>query len=237
MPVLRRWPVRAIPFATLALALGCQSSPLATLFHRSEPLPLPLPPPPQETPNAAEFDAEVFVRAQNERREYLEREVARLREDLQQAEDSIVHLESGLRGLHTRADAVSAVAEARIALERVSKNVPWRRDRVAEARAKLEEADRQLASDHLGAAVFFAARAQRITDALGAESQQVAKWSTRRVIRAPRVNLRSAPSEKASIVDVLSRETPLYPERGLPEWILVRTPDGRVGWVHGSLVK
>ena len=86
-------------------------------------------------------------------------------------------LESGLRGLHTRADAVSAVAEARIALDRVSKSVPWRRERVAEARAKLEEADRQLASDHLGSAVFFASRAQRITDALRAETQQVAKWS------------------------------------------------------------
>ncbi len=62
----------------------------------------------------------------------------RLRADLLQAEESIVSLESGLRGLHTRADAVSAVAEARIALERVSRSAPWRRDRIAEAREKLE---------------------------------------------------------------------------------------------------
>jgi len=179
----------------------------------------------------------VLVRAQTERSEYLEREVRRLRADLQQAEDSIVQLESGLRSQHTRADAVSAVAEARIALDRVSKGVPWRLDRVAEARAKLEEADHQLASDHLGSAVFFAARAQRITDSLRAETEQVAKWSDRRVIRGDRVNLRSAPTASASVVDVLAGEMPLFPERSLPDWTLVRTPDGRVGWVHRSLLK
>jgi hypothetical protein len=226
-----RLAARAIPLAGLALALGCQSAPFDGWFHRDALAP------PVEPPSVVEIDPEVLVRAQTERREYLEREVARLRADLLQAEDSIVQLESGLRGRHTRADAVSAVAEARIALDRVSKGVPWRRDRVAEARAKLEEADRQLASGHLGSAMFFAARAQRITDALGAETQQVAKWSARRVIRGDRVNLRSAPSEKASVVEVLSGDTPLYPERSLPDWTLVRTPDGRVGWVHRTLLK
>jgi len=209
--------------------LGCQSTAFETWFHRE--------PRPEPPPNTAEIDREVLQRAQTDRREYLEREVTRLREDLQQAEDSIVQLESGLRGLHTRADAVSAVAEARIALDRVSKSVPWRRDRVGEARAKLEEADRQLAADHFSAAVFFAARAQRITESLRAESQQVAKWSDHRAIRGDRVNLRSAPSETASVVEVLAAETPLFPERSLTDWTLVRTPDGRIGWVHRTLLK
>jgi len=224
---------RALSLAAVALALGCQSSPLEAWLHRS-------PPPAEQTepgPNAAEIEAEVLARAQTERREYLEREVERLRADLQQAEDSIVQLESGLRGPQRRADAVSAVAEARIALDRVSAKVPWRRDRVAEARAKLEEADRQLAADHLGSALFFAARAQRITDSLRAEVQQVAKWNERTVIRGERVNLRSAPSQTASVVETLASDTPLYPERTLTDWTLVRTPDGRVGWVNRTLLK
>jgi predicted RNase H-like nuclease (RuvC/YqgF family) len=220
---------RSIPIVALAFGLGCQNGPFAGWLHEEPSAPAP--------PPVAEIDPRVLARAESERREYLEREVARLHQDLQQAEDSIVQLESGLRGLHTRADAVSAVAEARIALDRVSRSVPWRRDRVAEARDKVEEADRQLVSDHLGSAVFFAGRAQRITESLRAETQQVAKWSDRRVIRGDRVNLRSAPSESASVVEVLAAETPLFPERSVTNWTLVRTPDGRVGWVRQSLLK
>jgi hypothetical protein len=228
---------RVILSAGLAFALGCQSPAIEKWLHRSEPAPVPLAPVPSAPAAEDPIDPAVYQRAQAERREYLEREVERLRADLQQAEESIVSLESGLRGVHTRADAVSSLAEARIALDRVSRSVPWRRDRIAEARVKLAEADRQLAAEHLGAAVFFASRAQRITESLRAETQQVAKWSTRRVIRGDRVNLRAEPSEQASIVEVLAAQTPLYPERSLSDWTLVRTPDGRVGWVHSTLLK
>ena len=222
---------RPLLFVGLALALGCQNPALTGWLHRSEN--------PAAPPVMADepIDPAIYQRAQEERREYLEREVARLRADLQQAEESIVSLESGLRGLHTRADAVSAVAEARIALDRVGKTAPWRRDRIAEAREKLQEADLQLAADHLAAAMFFAARAQRITESLRVECDQVARWNARRVIRGDRVNLRAEPSERASILEVLLAQTPLYPERSLADWTLVRTPDGRVGWVHTTLLK
>jgi Bacterial SH3 domain len=224
---------RIVLLASLALAPGCQNPTVRGWLHGPPPPPAPEPDPACST----EIDLDVVARAQSERTDYLEREVSRLRADLQQAEESIVELESGLRGPHTRADAVSAVAEARIALDRVSRGVPWRWDRVSEARTKLEEADRQLASDHLGSAVFFAARAQRITESLRAEAKRVSNWPARREIRGDRVNLRSEPTTESSVVDVLTGDTPLYPERATPEWTLVRTPDGRVGWVYQSLLK
>ena len=65
-------------------------------------------------------EIEVYRRAEAERIEFFEREIARLREDLARAEASIVAMESGLRGSQSRADAVSAIAEARIALDRVT---------------------------------------------------------------------------------------------------------------------
>jgi hypothetical protein len=181
-------------------------------------------------------EVEVYRRAEAERLEFFEREIARLREDLARAEASIVAMESGLRGSQSRADAVSALAEARIRLDRVSRRVPWRRDRVEEARGKLAEAQRQLDLDHVGAAVFFASRAQGISESLAQEADLVAGWPGLRVVSAERVNLRSGPSRDQPVLAVLEHETPVLPERGEGEWTLVRTPSGQVGWVHAALL-
>jgi hypothetical protein len=228
--------VRALALASVSLSLGCQSPTFQAFMDHLRPE-CAAEPAAEPAPSAATIESDVYARAQAERTEFLEREVERLHADLQQAERWIVDLESGLRDLHTRADAVSAVAETRIALDRVSKRVPWRHQRVAEARARLEEADRQLAVDHLGAAVFFASRAQRITESLKAETDQVAKWDVQRVTKGDRVNLRSGPSQDSQIVGVLASQMPLYPERELADWTLVRTPEGRIGWVHRELLK
>ena len=89
--------------ACLALALSGCALELPTWGH--------------QTP-AGPTTAELEVTSYRERAAYLEREVQRLQQDLRQAEASLVAIESGLRGAHTRADAVSAIAEARIELVR-----------------------------------------------------------------------------------------------------------------------
>jgi hypothetical protein len=119
-------------------------------------------------------DLEVYRSAERAQVEHLENEVARLREDLDQAEEAMVTVESGLRDVHIRADAVSSLAEARIAVERASKNVSWRPGAVREAQSKLEEAELQLQAGHPGSAVFFASRARRIAENLDAEARRVA---------------------------------------------------------------
>src|SRR5262245_63385813 len=119
-------------------------------------------PPPPSVAETEHPEVEIYRRAEAERVEFFERELARLREDLARAEASIVAIESGLRGAQTRADAVSAVAEARIAVDRVSRQVPWRQERVQEAESKLQEARRQLDAEHIASAIFFASRAMGI---------------------------------------------------------------------------
>lgn len=180
------------------------------------------------------FDEASYRRAEAERAEFYAREVERLRADLRQAEESLVAMESGLRGFQSRVDAVSALAEARIALERVSPSVPWRRDRVEEAHNKLAEASRQLQAGHVGSAVFFTSRAQRITENLQAEVRQVAGWEHKSLIVGDAVELRTAPTGEADVVDTLVAQTPVFPERSQSNWTLVRTPSGRIGWVRAS---
>lgn len=216
--------------ACLALS-GC-----AVLGSLGRPAPPPAPDPSLAALELAHRDAEIFRQAQAERIQSLEREVSRLRGDLDEAESAMVVIESGLRGAQTRADAVSALAEARIAVERASSSTPWRRSEIAEVKERLEEAERQFQAGNPGSAVFFASRAQRLADSLREEARRAAAFKGTRVVRAPRVNLRAGPSTSDAVVAVLLEATPLLLQRSEGDWVLVRTPDGAAGWVHASLI-
>ncbi len=180
--------------------------------------------------------AEVYRRAESERAERLSSQVARLRADLSQAEEALVTVESGLRGSHSRADAVSGLAGARISVERAASAAPWRLAELQEASDKLEEAERQVEDGHFGAALFFVYRAQRIADRLEAEASAVAAMQGARFISGRRVNLRAGPSTKAGVLTVLTKGTPIIPEDDDRGWVLIRTVGGAVGWVHSSLL-
>jgi hypothetical protein len=210
-------------------------APLRQLLER-EPPPAPEPEP-QPEPAAAAADASIYRSAQEARIRHLEGEVARLQADLVQAEQAMIAIESGLRGVHGRADAVSQLAEARIVVERAAKAAPWRRTALAKARDKLDEAERQFQAGHSGSAVFFASRARRSAEGLLAEARQVASEPELRFVAGRRVNLRAGPSLGAGVLLVLERDTPVFPERGEGEWMLVRTATGPAGWIHASLLR
>jgi hypothetical protein len=180
---------------------------------------------------------EIYARAGIDRAAQLELEVERLRADLREAEEAMVAIESGLRGVHGRADAVSTLAESRIAVERAARNFPWLSERVLEAQQKIEEAERQFQAGHTGSAVFFASRARRIAAALNAEAKRVASVPGTRFIDGQRVNLRAGPSAEDRVLHVLVGGTPVFPERQDGDWVLVLTPSGQRGWVHGSLLR
>ncbi|MGH0036016.1 MAG: SH3 domain-containing protein [Myxococcota bacterium] len=193
--------------------------------------------PPSEPPSKPVISVEVYRRAEAERADRLEREVKRLRDDLERAEEAVVAAESGLRGSHSRADAVSSLAAARIQVERAAVDAPWRAAQIREARAKLEEADRQVKDGHFGAALFFVYRARRIADQLTHEAEQANAIPGTRFVKPRRLNLRAGPSIDDPVVKVLTRGTPVFPEERRSEWILVRTASGSIGWVHHALVQ
>lgn len=170
---------------------------------------------------------------ERERADALERDVERLRTDLVQAESVLVAMESGLKGTHTRAAGVSALAEARVLVERAARAAPSKDAEIHEARAKLTEADFQLREGHVGSAVFFASRARRIAESLLRDA---------RAQRGPRVagsraNLRATPSTTGAIVAVLPPSTPVVPKTRQGDWVEVQAPSGATGWVHESLLR
>jgi hypothetical protein len=165
----------------------------------------------------------------------LQREVARLHEELREAEASMRRIESGERSGH--ADAVSALAEGRIAVERASQAAPWRVESLEEARRKLEGAERELHRNHRGTAIFLASSARRIANTLDEEGHLVAQAPDARFIRNSRVNLRAGPSTDHAILGVLQPKTPVFEKRPEGEWVLVRTLSGQLGWVYGGLLR
>jgi hypothetical protein len=187
-------------------------------------------------PSSPAVDPAVFRRAEAQRVELLEAEIERLRADLRRAEEALVLAESGLRGSYSRADAVSALAESRIEVERAARQAPWRAVEIAEARRKLDEADSQIRQDHFGAAFFFVYRAQRMADAVKEEAKLVRARPGTLFVTRPRVNLRAGPTTGASIVQVLGEGSPVFPEVQQDPWVLVRVTSGSVGWVHRSLL-
>jgi hypothetical protein len=189
------------------------------------------------SPEPPVIDVAVYRRAEVDRAEQLEIEVARLRADLRQAEEALVLAESGLRGSHSRADAVSSLAEGRIGVERAARLAPWRAEMVDEARQKLDEADNQIQQGHFGAALFFVYRASRIAELLERESRAATDRPGTLYVRVPKVNLRAGPSMEEQVVGVLEEGTPVFPERTRNPWTLVRVTSGSVGWVHHSLLR
>jgi hypothetical protein len=195
--------------------------------------------PPQAPPEPARAtpDPEVYRRADAARVKLLEREVERLAADVRAAEETMIAIESGLRGSHTRAEAVSMLAESRIELARAAKRAPWRAAEAEEARSKLDEADRELAAGHVGSALFFVSRASRIAKGLLAEADLVARTRGTRRVDGSRVNLRADASTESAVLAVLPSALPVFPELEEGEWVLVRTALGQVGWIHASLLR
>jgi len=197
--------------------------------------------PPQPAPPSSQaikgVEIEVYHKAETERAAQLAREVKRLRADLAQAEDALVMAESGLRGEHTRADAVSSLAEARIQVERAAERAPWRAEAIAEALSKLDEASRQIEESHYGSALFFVYRAQRSAENVEAEADRVLGQPGVRYVGATRVNMRAGPSTTDPVLRVLERGMPVFTERSADDWTLVRASTGDIGWVHRSLLQ
>lgn len=231
MKPLPRRSSRRIHVAALVLLLGASA---CALF--AEPTPAPAPEPEAAAPSL-EPAPEVYRRADAARVQQLEQEIARLRADLEAAEQTLVAVESGLSGSQTRAEAVSLIAEGRIQLERSEGRAPWRRQLLAEARAKLDEADRQLELEHIGSAIFFASRATRIATNVAAEADRVAKAKDARRVKGDRVNLRARPDRESEVRAVLPDGLPIFPEGSSGEWTLVRTVGGDLGWIRSDLLR
>lgn len=184
----------------------------------------------------SEDEDDAVTREQSDRLVELEGQVTQLQQKLKQSDGELVAIESHLREEHSRADAVSALAGARVKLQRAARDAPWRAKEIDEANDRLYVAERRIESGDYGAAAFFIYRASGTADSIFSEAELVRATENAMFIAADLVNLRANPSTEAEVLGQLSRGTRIFPTRAIEEWIQVRTESGLEGWVHASLV-
>lgn len=179
-------------------------------------------------------------RAEDDKRR-LEEENAVRRRELEATETELIRTKARLKGLETRAEAASAIAEARILMRRAEGGRGRAAD-VGRAQESLVRAEELLQQDNFGAAIFFASKAQdfvKINEPRptppAADDERPAPRPTC-AVKAATANLRESPSTDAPVLASVPRGTTLQALAVRGGWTKVRQGDV-VGWILTRLVE
>jgi hypothetical protein len=173
-------------------------------------------------------------RAEEDQRR-LEDRMAAGQRDLEMTEMELIRTKARLKGLETKAEASSAIAEARVLLRRAEGRGGAL---LALGEQSLAKAEQQLRDENYGAANFFALKAQDLaTRAREPEARRPdppLPLSVR--VRVGRANVRKGPGEKEPVVGTLPRGTVLTVKAARGEWLEVGHGTLK-GWISRSVVE
>lgn len=183
----------------------------------------------------------VQLRRHEEDQRRLEEQVALLKRELDFTETEVIRTKSRLKGIETKAEASSAIAEGRILLGRMIEEKGTRAQDVQRAQEALGRAETLLREENFGAAIFFAQKAQdaamkaRELRSVQGESERRAPRASYSV-KAPTANLRKGPGTTEAVVARVVKGTRLKASVIRGDWIRVEHA-GATGWIHRSLVE
>ena len=176
-------------------------------------------------------------RAEEEQRR-LEERVTLLQHDLDVTETEVIRTKARLKGLETKAEASSAIAEARILMRRVSEE-KGRSANLTRCQELLDRAEQQLREENFGAAAFFASKAQEFLDSTrrgGLASQEQDRPPPKRdyVAKADGANVRSGPALSAPVVGKIPGGASVEATAIRGDWLKVKLGQ-LVGWAYRPL--
>jgi uncharacterized protein YhaN len=123
-------------------------------------------PPPAPVPEVDSSELERIndrLRKSEEQRRRQEERITLLQHDLEVTETEMIRTKARLKGLETKAEASSAIAEAHILMSRLDPKA--RAASLSHAEQALAKAEQLLQEENYGAALFFAMKAQDIVKA------------------------------------------------------------------------
>lgn len=206
--------------------------------------------------HALEKQQSAKIRALNEtnaalRVQLLEKnaELVRLNEERNEAVQEVVRTKSKLRGIESRAEAASTMAEVEIALKQVKTAAEKAKQDPGLGIRKAEEllamGAKEFEKNNYGGAIYLATRAKTLIgkrrDQIGTQDtslqpDEVAFAFPIALKSLKRSNVRDGPGRAFKVLLTLPTETPLLGLSYKDDWVRVRLDDGRDGWMHYSLV-
>jgi hypothetical protein len=178
------------------------------------------------------------LRQAEEEQHRLEERVALLQRDLDVTETEVIRTKAKLKGIETKAEASSAIAEAKILMRRVAEE-KGRSPNLVRCQELLDRAEGQLRDENFGAAAFFASKAQELLDASRRggitphEPERPAPKASY-VARAGGANVRRGPSLTEPVVGKIPGGASVEATAVHGDWLKVKLGD-LVGWAYRPL--
>jgi len=181
-------------------------------------------------------------RSEEEQRR-LEERVALLQRDLELTETEIIRTKARLKGIETRAEASSAIAEARILTGRLDAKA--RSATLSLCNENIAKAEAQLTAVNYGAAVFFATKAQDIAKKAVEASSEPSRYvgeeehapaQATYKVKARSANIRKGPDVAEEVLAEAPEGSVLEASAAKGDWVKV-TYNGTVGWVSRSVLE
>ena len=155
-------------------------------------------------------------------------------------ETEVIRAKAKLKGLETKAEASSAIAEARILMRRLQED-KGRSASVSMSQDRLDQAVEQLQIGDYSLAAFYALQAQEILEQVrrGVPVDQDPERSPLKkqyTVQATSANIRKAPHKSAVLIGKAPKGAILEALATRSEWVKVRY-DQLEGWVSRSLLE
>jgi hypothetical protein len=184
------------------------------------------------------------LRKSDDEQRRLEERIALQQRELEVTETELIRTKARLKGIETRAEASSAIAEARILLRRLDPRT--RAPILSRCQDSLTKAEQQLQEENYGAAIFFALKAQdlavkaqddtpRRPATTGTDKERPADKRQYKV-KVKKANIRKGPGLGEAVVGQAPEGAVLEATVARGEWVKV-THGAVNGWVSLKLLE
>jgi hypothetical protein len=180
------------------------------------------------------------LRKAEEEQKKLEERVAVLQRTLEVTETEVIRAKAKLKGIETKAEASSAIAEARILMRRLQED-KGRSASLTMSQDKLDLAVEQLQNGDYSLAAFYALQAQEILEQVRRgvrvdQDPERAPLKKQYVVQATSANIRAAPGRGSKSLGTVPNGAVLEALATRNEWVKVRH-EKLEGWVSRALLE